>query len=249
MYSIINLGGAFLCIQGLNTQFKREGVFTHKFILGLYILVQIACITVEVWAFVETARVITSFKNISDSLAVGDSVEFNSYENYLSNLFNNLFFGSAGSCTAVRTVTFWEWVNNHCGAGLQKSVCLKCYEFSVSSCQADQNVCYAAAGADSYACPYNICRMNMLSWFVDQVRFVEITGMSIIIFQCLLTILVALLIVHHEVKIDLRRGSIMRRGVGQKPKTLGRKRKTIAANQARKIIMAPRLWYVVLHEI
>lgn len=237
MYGVINFGGAILGFLGLKYQYLREGVFTHRFILGAFILVQLACIAVEIWAYVAGAKIVTNFHDISDSLAAGNTVSFDPQEKYLAYLFNNLFFGSAGSCTAVRTIFFWSWVADNCPSGLQESVCLKCFPYSVGSCQADQNTCYSSTDQDGYTCPYTICRQPILSYFVQKVNIVEICAIALMVFQCFLVALVALLIIHHEVKIDLRRGSIMRRQVGQKPKTLGRKRKTMLANQQGKPVM------------
>lgn len=231
MYGVLNLGGAILGFLGLKYQYMRQGVFTHRLILSLFIFVQVTCIAVEIWTYVAGAKIVTNFHSISSSLAQGNVVPFDSHETYLAYLFNNLFFGSAGSCTAVRTIFFWSWIHDNCPSGLQESVCLKCFPFSVGSCQADQNMCYSSTNQDGYTCPYTICRQPILSYFVNKVDIVEICAIALITFQCFLVILVAILIVHHEVKIDIRRGSIMRRKVGQKPKTLGRKRKTMIANQ------------------
>lgn len=229
VFAFINFSGAYLGYLGLWYQFQRKGVFTHKSILSGYIAIQAACIGVEIWFFVEAAKIITDFQTISDTIGQGRSIPYHPFETYPSNVFNNLFFGSAGICMAVRTYPFWSFVQNHCPAAISKANCIRCFPFSVSNCAADQNTCYSSPNQAGFTCPYSICRKPLLDYFVSQIGAIEECAIGLIAFQCFVIILVAILIVHHEVKIDFRRRSIVKRT--EKPKTLGRKRKTMAANE------------------
>jgi hypothetical protein len=134
-------------------------------------------------------------------------------------------------CTAVESKYFWEWIGNHCPAGLSKTNCLKFYPYSHSSCAAEQNACYGGdLSAQSLACPYSQCRKPLLDYFVEQIALINDSALGLIAFQCFVAALVMILIFHNEYKIDYRRRSVVKRAA--KPKTVGRKRKTAAADQA-----------------
>lgn len=111
MYGLILFGGSVLGHLGLQYQYKRQGVFTHKFILSLFLAFQLACIAVEIYAYVNASRVTTQYASKSKELAdnpttwyadaLVNSVKYLDTEKYYANLFNNLFFGAASAYTGM----------------------------------------------------------------------------------------------------------------------------------------------------
>jgi hypothetical protein len=114
MYGVIIFGGSVLGHFGLKYQYRREGVFTHKFILGLHLMFQLSCIGVEVYSYVKARDVIETYKTVSGGLRsnptpmyiVGETHQqpYADSEIYYANLFNNLFFGAANAYTGKLSV-------------------------------------------------------------------------------------------------------------------------------------------------
>lgn len=115
VYGLILFGGSVLGHLGLQYQYRREGVFTHKFVLSLFLAFQLACIAVEVYSLVSAARVSTEYRAKSEELAARpttwyadaklNSVMYAATEKYYANLFNNLFFGASAYTGMLRSQT------------------------------------------------------------------------------------------------------------------------------------------------
>ena len=68
---------------------------------------------------------------------------------------------------------FWQIVNTECPATISKTNCMGCHSYSVTFCQADYETCYSTynslttALGEDFACPYVICRRQLLQYMHD----------------------------------------------------------------------------------
>lgn len=231
--AVFILLGCILCfealigLQGIRLLYTRYGVVTGHFMMSIYLFTIFTSIIAEVWAIAELYTINTAFHGIISDLNAGKTPSVINAENYFSDVFNRLFFASGLDCTAVKTIPFWDWVGNHCPIGISKANCSKCYYYSPSQCQADQNTCYLSLNEqDSVACPYMVCRAGFLNYFVDYMDIVAYCGFAFIIFQLILAIATLFILLHNTYKLTkdphTKRMSVVKRTVA--PKTFNNRR-------------------------
>ena len=180
------LFGLFLislaCLGCLSTSFqpKKIGVCTGRRVLTIYQLLLMLCFIAEIYFITLSLSAYTYSRSISTalgrtSLLSGDLAVigpvFNSFETTLSQKFNGFFYGATSRCTAPYTpdlkyMYFWIWVEGHCTAGLSTTSCLRCDDYYVTQCYADRSACDENQYSD--ACPYVLCRRQILDWLIEK---------------------------------------------------------------------------------
>jgi hypothetical protein len=80
---------------------------------------------------------------------------------------------------------------------MQRAPCDRCYYYSPSQCPADQNICYNAAEKDTAECPYVLCRLGVLQFFVDKIQILMYTALSFMGVQIIFAIAVLLLLFNY----------------------------------------------------
>ena len=64
---------------------------------------------------------------------------------------------------------FWSWVNDNCPMFMNQLHCQRCNSASTTMCSADEATCYSKQYAAVTACPYDICRYNILSFLINNI--------------------------------------------------------------------------------
>ena len=75
---------------------------------------------------------------------------------------------------------FWQWVNTYCPAAISQLSCQKCYDYTIVTCLADRERCetsHSVEDYENYACPYTICRAEVLDYLNGQMTQI-IYGMA-----------------------------------------------------------------------
>jgi hypothetical protein len=111
-----------------------------------------------------------SLKAASDTVNSGnddDQAEnYDIYESTIAKKFNEFYFSSITTCTDSKYAFFWGFVDDHCPVEMSVQNCVKCYDYSISSCPADETTCFSDSPYSSQACPYNICRGPILDYLI-----------------------------------------------------------------------------------
>lgn len=133
------------------------------------------------------------------SLSTKDDIStlpYATYEGFLSKEFNRFFFGATSDCSStflsinlfssftfpskllaavhVETLYLWffSWINDHCPATMDQMNCQGCFDYSLTFCEANQNLCYKNPEEGNIYCPYTICRYGILSYFHSRIKYV-----------------------------------------------------------------------------
>lgn len=127
---------------------------------------------VAVFYLYSTLLIITrSFKSAYDSYTAGnddDMVnEFDFYESAVSKKFNEFYFSAMHTCTDSKYAFFWGFVDDHCPPEMSVQSCVKCYDYSITTCPADEATCFSDSSYSEQACPYNICRGPILDYLIS----------------------------------------------------------------------------------
>ncbi len=72
---------------------------------------------------------------------------------------------------------FWSWINDHCDEIISQTNCVRCDDYSVTTCAVDENDCYnndETLNTNSY-CPYQVCRYGVLNYLANYMKYVYIT--------------------------------------------------------------------------
>jgi hypothetical protein len=109
-----------------------------------------------------------SLKAASDTVVAGDDStdNFDVYESAIAKRFNEFYFSSITTCTDSKYAFFWGFVDDHCPAEMSVQNCVKCYDYSISNCPADETTCFSDSPYSSQACAYNICRGPILDYLI-----------------------------------------------------------------------------------
>ena len=99
-----------------------------------------------------------------DDLSTDD---FDFYENAIAKRFNEFYFSSITTCTDSKYAFFWGFIDDHCPVEMSTQNCVKCYDYSITTCPADESTCFSDSMYSSDACPYNICRAPVLDYLIS----------------------------------------------------------------------------------
>lgn len=147
--------------------FRCEGLWTGRRMLALYQLSLIGTI-IAVLYIVSTLIIMTrSFRATYDSLGTSsESFDFDVYETAVARRFNEFYFSSIQTCTDSKYAFFWGFVQDHCPIEMSFTNCAKCYDYSITSCPADENTCNSNSPYSQQACAYNLCRGPVLDYLI-----------------------------------------------------------------------------------
>ena len=168
---------AFLGCQGVNNQTWKQGYWSGRKVMGIYL-------TFIITAFVFMVGIVTvALSNADDFAITSDELkadptfypELTGMEDFFQDKFNKFFFGASSSCENSMYLWFWHWINDNCDESLRQEYCQGCYYYSPTQCPADESQCFDAdiPRHENPACPYTACRVGLLNYFLFRLRLVR----------------------------------------------------------------------------
>lgn len=165
---------AFLGCQGVNNQTWKQGYWSGRKVMGIYL-------TFIITAFVFMVGIVTvALSNADDFAITSDELkadptfypELTGMEDFFQDKFNKFFFGASSSCENSMYLWFWHWINDNCDESLRQEYCQGCYYYSPTQCPADESQCFDAdiPRHENPACPYTACRVGLLNYFLFRLR-------------------------------------------------------------------------------
>lgn len=157
----------FGCL-GILHQVKRDGCWTGRKVLAVYVTILIGALAAEIYMAMTVSNTLLSLKSARSSLSTNTVLDYDAFENALAARFNTFFFGAASVCNDINFVWFWDFVNNKCPASVNQAHCQACNQYTITMCSAFSQLCYKDSSAFQYACPYVTCRSQMLTYVINQ---------------------------------------------------------------------------------
>lgn len=198
---LILLGVAVIGCQGINNQILKYGFCSGRKVLAVYMLLIILGLVFLGVLVLEGLTNVHKFTDVVDVLETGPTSppELVGIEPLLEDKFNSFFFGAANSCEADLYLWFWDWVNDNCPAQLSQLNCQACYSFSATICIADEDTCYNSGVPEyeSSACPYTVCRQELLSYLIKRIKPFSYVAFGVACFQIVVIAAVLMLICYH----------------------------------------------------
>jgi len=224
LFGIIIVTISHMGIQGVFQQNQQYGfwtgrkiIFCFQFILTIIIGCELYFLNSSLW----TAR---QFKVASSSITTSTSIPYISVEKQIANTFNSLYFSAIDGCGQSNQVYafLWKWINSNCPSTISADNCQVCAPYSITMCQADLKTCREDSDrTTNFACPYNICRRELLSYVVTQILPISVGALVFLSFQgliYLLTIMLACYTPRDSVQIILAKsGLVMTHSHSTKP--------------------------------
>lgn len=155
-------------MQALRMICSRVGLFPGEIALGMYEVVMFACVSYEAWALFGAIALRRNLSDLAKALETSSSsLTYADGEDFIDDVFNKLYFAVYATCRQTQTSPLMLWVEANCPERLSRVNCLKCTPYSSGQCAADQTECYSGSRYASVACPYSICRREMVSFVLD----------------------------------------------------------------------------------
>jgi hypothetical protein len=130
------------------------------------------------------------------------TLSFATFEGVLSKEFNRFFFDAISDCNKTLYLWFFSWINDNCPASMDQLNCQGCYDYSLTFCAANENLCYKTSQHGNAYCPYTICRYGLLNYFHSRVKQFAVALLVILCLQllCILFDLMILCYRQHDNK-------------------------------------------------
>lgn len=182
--------------QGLNNQNKRFGGFwTGRKIIFIYEVLLVFTLVAEIFILSISLEASGEFKDIYpilEDIQNGADLEVPAYsglEHVISEKFNTFFFGATSKCDAALYSFFWSWVDDFCPSDMSQQLCEGCEEYSITLCPADEHTCFSTSDGDGAACPYTLCRADILRYFSIRIEPVSYAVMILSFFQVIVVLM------------------------------------------------------------
>ena len=124
----------------------------------------------EVYLLALLLQAVGQFDDIYPQLEDGKTPDYGRLEGLLEEKFNLFYFGATSTCDTALYDAFWGWVDGNCPDNMHRNDCEKCESYDVTFCAADQDTCFKESSGDGRACPYTLCRTDILKYFADQIE-------------------------------------------------------------------------------
>jgi hypothetical protein len=188
LFSVVVTMITYMGCLGVSYQIKRTGITSSSlrvsynvFFLGLWtgrrmlFIFQLGLVGTVIAVFYLTSQLLILTRSLQASFdsvtsATDDatiSYDFDVYENAVAKRFNEFYFSSITTCTDSKYAFFWGFIDDHCPAEMSTQNCVKCYDYSITTCPADESTCFSDSIYSSEACPYNICRAAVLDYLIS----------------------------------------------------------------------------------
>lgn len=147
--------------------FEFIGLWTGRRMLAVYQLTLIGTIIAVLYVASTLLIMTRSFRATYDSLGTSsETYDFDVYESGIAKRFNEFYFSSIQTCTDSKYAFFWGFIQDHCPTEMNLINCMKCEDYSITSCPADEETCFSSSPYSIQACPYNICRGPILEYLI-----------------------------------------------------------------------------------
>ncbi len=147
------------------------GCWTGRRLLFFYQLGLVGTIVAVFYLASRMLMMTRSFEATYNTLGTDDeSYEFDYYEESISTRFNQFYFSSIQTCTDSKYAFFWGFINDHCPTEMGLLNCMKCEDYSITSCPADEQTCFSDSPYSGQACAYNLCRGPILDYMISYSR-------------------------------------------------------------------------------
>jgi len=182
-----------------NTLKPVHGFWTGRKMIFIYLCLLIGIIIGLVYLLSYSLTVVQSFSQTYDILVADPSANppYVTIEGTISSKFNEFFFGASSSCSATLYLWFWNWVDNNCPTALNQKNCQGCYSYSITTCSANENLCYKYSSGDGTYCPYTQCRANILHYFQRRIKPFSYAVLSLCCFQLILILFTIMIFCFH----------------------------------------------------
>jgi hypothetical protein len=148
------------------------GCWTGRRLLFFYQLGLIGTIVAVFYLASRMLMMTRSFEATYNTLGTDDETfDFDYYEESISTRFNQFYFSSIQTCTDSKYAFFWGFINDHCPQEMGLLNCMKCEDYSITSCPADEQTCFSDSPYSHQACAYNLCRGPILDYVIAYSRY------------------------------------------------------------------------------
>lgn len=157
---------------GITYQQLKTGYWTGNRLLLIY-QVGILCTFIAIlYLSTVVMKMNKSFRDTRDQIhSTDDFVPYDSFEERLSDRFNDFFFATSTSCGTSSSTFFWGFIDDHCPESISSTNCEACYDYSITLCPADESTCNDPNNPyQSMACPYEICRVPVLDYLISYLK-------------------------------------------------------------------------------
>lgn len=199
LFGLILTTVSYIGNMGVNHQTKISGFWTGRKILTIYQVVLVASLAAEGYMLSISLNTIKEFKVAYASLTNGVYIPYAAMEEHVAEKFNMFFFGATTGCLDPKFAWFWSWINSNCPQDyISQLWCERCDDYSVTLCYADEKTCLAPGDNGVSACPYEICRVGVVSYFVNNLKPFSYFVLAFTSFQCYLILLNCMLICYSK---------------------------------------------------
>lgn len=209
LFGILAIQISILGCTGVNRQLVKEGCWTGRRILALYLAILIATIIADIWVVFITMSTANGLQETRDDLLTesddlteseiliyNEQVEMTQIEEKISSRFNEFFFAATQGCTDAGYTFFWSWVNEHCDESLSQESCQQCTAVGLN-CGVNEDSCNDDS-ATVGSCPYDICRWSVLNYIIKNLKPISSFLLAFTLFQALLVLFTCMLICFTE---------------------------------------------------
>ncbi|CAE7669480.1 unnamed protein product [Symbiodinium microadriaticum] len=194
LFSVLILMISLLGCMGVSHQSEQLSCWTGRRILALYQLSLLATIIGNLWMVTKLIILVRGLDaTYSDLTSADDTVDYGRFEEAVADRFNEFFFSAAATCTDSKYAWFWSWVDDHCPVSIGQARCMACGDYSVTTCPADEDLCYAQSGGMD-KCPYDQCRAGVLDYLISYMEPLNVALLVIAVFQLCIMVLTCMLI-------------------------------------------------------
>lgn len=205
LFGLLVLLLAILGNSAVEWQYERfsDEVVTPQRMIAVYQIVLLFLVIGElyVWSMITTWN--EEFENTMRELESLKEPGVGEAEYDLATVFNKYFYFAASRCHS-HDLWFWKLVNSHCPNKIDQLACQKCYEYSITTCFADEQQC-DSGGLSSTACAYTACRYEVLEFIQDDFTH----PFLIIVLVCACVQFLCLLLVMHVHVLGCRKARVM----------------------------------------
>eukprot|EP01033_Poteriospumella_lacustris_P011439 gene11439-8137_t len=126
------------------------------------------------------------------------TLPYATYEGYLSKEFNRFFFGAVSDCQKTLYLWFFSWINENCPSSMDQLNCQGCHDYSLTFCEANENLCYKTTQDGNVYCPYTICRYGILTYFHSRIKQFAVALLVLLCMQLLFILLDLMILCYRE---------------------------------------------------
>lgn len=155
----------YMCVRDIG--YVNTGLWTGRRILSMYQVFAILAFIGSIYILLMSTGEVGSMETARSSVESGSPLPYDYFEATLAEKFNNMFFAATQACKNNQLEWFWRVVGHRCPASMNEDSCRTCIDGRVQQCSANQMACLTQPGVT--ACPYDICRVGILSFLLERI--------------------------------------------------------------------------------